>query len=248
MKEMLKVASLSFSYPGVGTVIDEIDLTVNEGERVGIIGPNGAGKTTLFQCICGVLAAEKGEIYTGSKRILPGTFNPEVGYIFQNPDDQLFCLSVSEDIAFGPRNLGLSKKEVTRRVDEVMELTGTAPFRNRPPHHLSGGEKRMAAIAAVLALEPSLVIYDEPSSNLDMRTRRRLINFINEGPGTMLISSHDLEFILETCSRVIVIDQGRIAADGNAEEIMNRGDFMLDHGLERPHSLMHKFRDHKHQG
>lgn len=205
MKDVIKIDSLSFSYPDTGRALDEISFTVREGERIGIIGPNGAGKTTLFQCICGVLEAERGLVYAGSKEVSPGTFNPEVGYIFQNPDDQLFCVSVYEDIAFGPRNLGLSKEEVNARVEKVLALTGTAELKDRPPSPLRG-EKRMVAIAAVLALQPSLLIYDEPASNLDMRTRRRLISFINEGAGTLLISSHDLEFILETCSRVIVLE------------------------------------------
>ena len=176
MASVLSVEGLTFSYDNEVPVFEDISFAVNKGERVGIIGPNGAGKTTLFHLLCGLLKPGTGNITINGTKGEPGTFNRDVGYIFQNPDDQLFHVSVYDDIVFGPLNLGLSREETCRRAEEVMELTGITHLKNRPPHHLSGGEKRMVAIAAVKAMAPQILIYDEPSSNLDMRSRRRLIN------------------------------------------------------------------------
>lgn len=235
---VLSVSNLSFSYPDRSLVLKDLNLEVWPGERVGIIGPNGAGKTTFFMLICGVLKTTSGEIRLFGKPVVPGEFRPEVGLVFQNPDDQLFCPSVRDDVAFGPRNLGLPEEEVEDRVREAFAVTGIQELGDYPPHHLSGGQKRMAAIAGVLAMRPRLVIYDEPTSNLDIRYRRRLIRFLRGARETMLIASHDLEFILEVCDRVILIDEGRIVADGSPREIMGNVDLMEAHGLERPHSLV----------
>ncbi|MGQ9497786.1 MAG: energy-coupling factor ABC transporter ATP-binding protein [Desulfotomaculales bacterium] len=235
---VLVVSGLSFNYPDKPHVLQDVGLKVWAGERVGIIGPNGAGKTTLFLLICGVLKPVAGEIRLFGKPVLPGAFIPEVGMIFQNPDDQLFCSSVEEDVAFGPRNLGLPKEEVEARVAEALTVTGTSGLADRAPHHLSGGEKRLVAIAGVLAMRPRLVIYDEPTSNLDIRYRRRLINFLRAAQETMLIASHDLEFILEVCNRVVLLDGGRIIANGSPRVVMGDVALMEAHGLERPHSLV----------
>ncbi|GAW93099.1 energy-coupling factor ABC transporter ATP-binding protein [Calderihabitans maritimus] len=237
-KSVLSVSNLSFSYPDRYLVLKDLNLEVWPGERVGIIGPNGAGKTTFFMLICGVLKVTSGEIRLFGKPVVPGEFRPEVGMVFQNPDDQLFCPSVRDDVAFGPENLGLPKEEVEARVREAFAVTGIQELGDYPPHHLSGGQKRMAAIAGVLAMRPRLVIYDEPTSNLDIRYRRRLIRFLRSARETMLIASHDLEFILEVCDRVILMDEGRIVADGNPRVIMGDVDLMEAHGLERPHSLV----------
>ncbi|MBO8128351.1 MAG: ABC transporter ATP-binding protein [Peptococcaceae bacterium] len=238
-KIVLEVSGLSFHYPDRPSVLQDISFEVCSGERVGVIGPNGAGKTTLFMLICGLFKPSSGEIRLFRKRVIPGEFCPEVGLVFQNPDDQLFCPSVEDDVAFGPRNLGLPKDEVDARVREALEVTGVLDLRNRPPHHLSGGEKRLVAIAGVLAMHPRLVIYDEPTSNLDIRYRRRLIRFLQtSSQEAMLIASHDLEFILEVCRRVILMDGGKIVADGNPREILGNVTLMEAHGLERPHSLV----------
>ncbi len=244
---MIKIDNISFSYDAGHPVLNNVSLTVNKGESLGVIGPNGAGKTTLFHLLCGILSPDAGEIIINGKIIKNAEFNPETGLIFQNPDDQLFNISVFEDIAFGPVNMGLSKDEVLERVEQAMNITGISLLAERPPHHLSGGEKRMAAIASVIALKPELLIYDEPTSNLDMRGRRRVIDFINGAKHTSLIASHDMEFILETCGRVIIIDEGGIAADGETSLIMENKELMLHHGLESPHSLQHKKGSHVHR-
>jgi len=243
---MIQIESLRFDYLEKAGVLSDISLSILKGERVGIAGPNGAGKTTLFHLLCDILKPASGVMRINGSDVEPGKFNPDIGFIFQNPDDQLFNATVFDDIAFGPVNLGLERDEVMGRVTNAMEITGTGELKERPPHHLSGGEKRMVAIASVLSMNPQVVILDEPSSNLDMRTRRKLIEFINSGIKTALVSSHDLEFILETCDRVVIIDGGRIEADGSSREIMNDEGLMLNHGLERPHSLMHLMKDHNH--
>lgn len=244
---MINIKDIFFSYDRHNPVLSGVNLAVDKGENLGIIGPNGAGKTTFFYLLCGILIPQKGEIKVNGKVIKGAEFNPETGFIFQNPDDQLFNISVYEDIAFGPVNMGLDKNEVKRRTKEAMEITGIEHLAERPPHHLSGGEKRMAAIASVISMNPELMIYDEPTSNLDMRGRRRVIDFINNSEHTNLISSHDLEFILETCERVIIIDEGRIVTDGDTSSVMFDEELMIRHGLERPHSLLHKKKDHVHK-
>jgi cobalt/nickel transport system ATP-binding protein len=233
----LRVAGLEFSYPDLPGTLRGVNVEVRSGERVGIVGPNGAGKTTLFHLLCGVLQPDAGSIEVFGAPVLPGEFRPEVGLIFQNPDDQLFCPSVRDDVAFGPQNMGLPPKEVHARVAEALETTGTRELADRPPHHLSGGEKRMVSIAGVLAMRPRLVIYDEPSANLDIRSRRRLIRFLLDSGETFLLSSHDLELVLEVCDRVLLMDGGRIVADGAPHEVMGDVALMERHGLERPHSL-----------
>lgn len=181
------------------------------------------------------------------KRVNQGDFHPEIGMVFQNPDDQLFCPSVREDVAFGPRNLGLTKEDVESRVEEVLSTTVTAGLADRPPHHLSGGEKRMVSIAGVLAMQPRLVIYDEPNANLDIRSRRRLIRFLQTSDQTMLVASHDLELILEICDRVVLMDEGCIVANGDPRRLMSNAELMEAHGLEKPHSLVSHAEPH-HEG
>ncbi|RMF20905.1 MAG: ABC transporter ATP-binding protein [Cyanobacteria bacterium J083] len=214
-----------------------LDLHITEGERVGLIGANGAGKTTLFLTICGILSAKQGEIYVFGRKIQVGRFNPDIGLVFQNPVDQLFCPTVRDDVAFGPENLGLSPLEVNLRVQQALAVTGTSHLIDRIPHHLSGGEKSMVAIASVLSLQPKFILYDEPSANLDLQARRRLINFLQTSPQTILVASHDLEMILEVCDRVLVLNHGTIVADGQPLEIMKNRELMTNNGLEVPKSL-----------
>ncbi|MBC6423525.1 MAG: ABC transporter ATP-binding protein [Hormoscilla sp. SP12CHS1] len=234
VKPAIAVCNLCFSYPDKWHVLQNLSLTIQPGERVGLIGPNGAGKTTFFLLICGVLQPTAGEIVLWDKPVVAGEFRPEVGLVFQNPNDQLFSASVRDDVAFGPENLGLSPAEVDDRVQAALSLTGVLELAARVPHHLSGGEKRMVAIASVLAMHPQLVIYDEPSANLDLRARRRLIDFLQDSNETLVISSHDLELILELCDRVLLLDQGQIVADGPPQEVMADWQLMQEHGLETP--------------
>ncbi len=226
-----------FAYPDVPCVLNEITLRIQPGERLGVIGPNGAGKTTLFLTICGVLRPSSGVVRLFGKPVVPGEFRPDVGLVFQNPNDQLFSPSVWDDVAFGVENLGYSEAEVTERVHQTLDQLGILEYRDRPPHHLSGGQKRMVAIAGVLAMQPQLILYDEPSANLDLRSRRRLIEFLHQSSQTLLIASHDLELILELCDRVLLLDEGAIIADGSPVEIMGDRPLMEAHGLEKPSAL-----------
>ena len=244
IEQALSITDLRFSYPDNPEVLRGVQLTIAAGEHVGLIGPNGAGKTTLFHSICGVLKPTAGEIQLFGKPVQPGKFHPEVGLVFQYPDDQIFSPSVRDDIAFGPLNMGLPPDEVTRRVAETMARMEIAEFAERPPHHLSGGQKRTVAIAGVQAMHPQLVIYDEPSANLDIRSRRRLITYLQNSDETLLVSSHDLELILEVCQRVFLLDDGHIIASGPTREIMADSALMEAHGLERPHSLAYHVEPH----
>ncbi len=235
----ISIQHLHVAYPNQKLILSDLNLAVRSGERVGVIGPNGAGKTTCFHSICGLLTPKSGSIEILGRPVMPGQFQPEVGLVFQNPDDQLFSASVWDDVAFGPENMGLTAPEVRQRVKQALWLTGTTDLIDQPPHHLSGGQKRMVAIAGILAMQPQVIIYDEPSANLDMRSRRRLIQFLQDSQGTLLIASHDLEFILEVCDRVIVLNKGRIVADGPCPIIMGNQSLMEANALEKPHSLTH---------
>lgn len=242
--DALNITNLTFAYPEV-QVLRGIDLNIAQGERVGLIGPNGVGKTTLFHVVCGILAPTGGDVTLFGDPVQPGQFHPEVGLVFQYPDDQLFSPSVYDDIAFGPLNMGLELDEVDRRVKRALEITGIEKLGKRAPHHLSGGQKRMVAIAGIMAMEPQLIIYDEPSANLDMRARRRLIDFMKQSEETLLVSAHDLELVLEVCERVILLDEGQIVAQGNPHELMADEALMLAHGLETPHSLRPHIHTHE---
>ncbi|PPS45586.1 energy-coupling factor ABC transporter ATP-binding protein [Chroococcidiopsis sp. TS-821] len=234
----IAIQNLSFSYQNRLKVLQNINIIIHAGERVGLIGANGSGKTTLFLLTCGVLKPTAGNIILFDKPVAVGEFRPEIGLVFQNPNDQLFLPSVRDDIAFGPENMGLTATEVEERIQEAVSLTGVQNLIERVPHNLSGGEKCMVAIAGVLAMRPQVVLYDEPSANLDMRSRRRLIQFLQRSPQTMMISSHDLELILEVCDRVLLLGEGQIVADGNPRDIMSNQQLMEAHGLEKPFSLM----------
>ncbi len=241
---IVEVKNLEFKYPDTDRVIDNISFTLEKGEKCGIIGPNGAGKTTLFHLMCGLLKPSSGSIHINNRPVEHNTFNPSIGYVFQKTDDMLFTASVYEDISFGPLNLGLETRVVKDRVQAAMEITGTGHLTDRPPHHLSGGEKRMVAIASVIAMRPEIIIYDEPTSELDMRTRRNLISFLNDSRETTLIASHDLEFILETCGRVLLVNEGQLVTRGIPSAVMKDEELMLRNGLERPHSLLHGITHH----
>jgi len=234
---LLTVSNLSYGYPGCDPVLHSVSTHIYPGERIGLIGPNGAGKTTFFHAICGLLAPDGGELWLGDRPILPREFRPELGLVFQNASDQLFSLTVRDDIAFGPINMGLDEDTVNERIEMALQLTGTAAFADRAPHHLSGGERRMVAIASVLAMQPQFVIYDEPSANLDLRARRRLIHFLQAAEQTLMVASHDLEMLMEVCDRLLLLDGGCIIADGSPQEILANTELMTDHGLEVPSLL-----------
>jgi cobalt/nickel transport system ATP-binding protein len=237
----LVVTDLSYVYPPEQTALERISLAVAAGESVGLVGPNGAGKTTLFLCLAGVLGVPRGCISLAGldpaepaqRKRLPR----HVGIVFQNSDDQLFNTTVFDDVAFGPLNLGLPPDDVRHRVAEALERVGLTGFEGRVPYHLSGGEKRRTALAGVLAMRPDVLLLDEPSMYLDPRGRRELIQLINALSNTKLIASHDLEMILQTCTRAVVLDRGRVIADGPVRELFGNRSLMEAHGLEVPHSL-----------
>ena len=235
------VQALSFAYPGGKTALDQVHFTIGRGETVGLVGPNGAGKTTLFLCLAGVLPVPPGHVRLAG--LDPG-IRPErarlpahVGIVFQNSDDQLFSTTVADDVAFGPLNLNLARDEVKRRVAEALERVGLAGCDDRMPHHLSGGEKRRAALAGVLAMRPEILLLDEPSMFLDPRGRRELMGLLRELGGTQVIGSHDLDMILDLCGRVIVLDHGRLVADDDAPKVLADQALMDRHGLEVPYRL-----------
>jgi cobalt/nickel transport system ATP-binding protein len=237
----VEVTDLSFAYPHGARALDGLTFAVRPGECVGLVGPNGAGKTTLFLCLTGVLPGKAQAVRVGGldvhdpaqRRKLP----QRVGIVFQNSDDQLFCSTVQDDVAFGPLNLGLGPDEARRRVAEALGRVGMAGQEARVPLHLSGGEKRRVALAGVLAMRPEVLLLDEPSMFLDPRGRRELIGLLNGLEGTKLIASHDLEMILATCRRVLVLDAGRIVADGETRAVLGDAALMEAHGLEVPASL-----------
>ena len=238
----ISLRNLCFSYGNERSILTDLNLEITTGETVGLIGANGAGKTSLFLTICGILQSTYGEVKLFDRPIQAGQFNPEIGLVFQNPDDQLFCPTVWDDVAFGLENIELSPEEIATRINAALSLTGVTHLADRISHQLSGGEKCMVAIAAVLAMLPQIVLYDEPSANLDLRARRRLIHFLQACHETTIISSHDLELILEVCDRVVMLNQGRVVADGNPEKIMKDRNLMEANGLEVPHSLTHNHR------
>lgn len=234
----LAVEGLHFAYPDQPPVLNGVSFNVRPGERAGLIGANGTGKTSIFLLISGVLKPGAGAIAAFGEPVRKGSFHPEIGLVFQNPSDQLFSASVRDDVAFGPVNMGLPPAEVCARVEQALLTTGTQALAERPPHHLSGGEKRMVSIASVLAMQPRLLLFDEPDANLDIQARRRLIGFLQAAPQTLLVASHDLELILEVCDRVLLLDGGRVVADGAPAQVMGDAALMMTHGLEKPHSLI----------
>jgi cobalt/nickel transport system ATP-binding protein len=237
----IRVAGLTYAYPGGQKALNVVRFEVRAGESVALVGPNGAGKTTLFLCLAGVLSAGRGVLEVAGldpadpaqRRGLPA----RLGIVFQNSDDQLFCPTVFDDVAFGPLNLGLPAEEVRARVREGLERVGLAGFEERVPLHLSGGEKRRVALAGVLAMRPGVLLLDEPSMYLDPRGRRELIGLINSLGTTRLIAAHDLELILQTCGRVLLLDGGRLIADGPSRQVLADAALMEAHGLEVPYSL-----------
>ena len=239
-KVSIALKNLGYNYSKERAALTDINLEVLAGEKVGLIGANGAGKTTLFMTICGILSPNYGDVRILNRPIVPGTFNPDIGLVFQNPDDQLFCATVRDDVAFGAENMGLAADEIAERVETALSLTGVSHLIDRIPHHLSGGEKCMVAIATVLAMQPQVILYDEPSANLDLKARRRLIRFLQASGETIMISSHDLELVLEVCERVILLNQGRVIADGSPQKIMSDRILMESNNLEVPHSLTHE--------
>jgi cobalt/nickel transport system ATP-binding protein len=230
---------LRFQY-GDGTLaLQGISLTVNAGESVALVGPNGSGKSTLLMHLVGLLQGQ-GEIVVAGLPVVK-THLPEirrrVGLVFQHPDDQLFLLRLYDDVAFGPRNQGLAPDDVHARVTEALARVRLDGYVDRVAHHLSTGEKKRAALATVLAMQPEILLLDEPSSNLDPRSRRDLQRILAELPVTKIIATHDMEFALALCNRAVILDAGQVVADGPCRALFADADLMERHGLEVPASL-----------
>ncbi len=242
LEPILEVHDLGYAYPQGTSALAGVTFAIAEGERIALVGPNGAGKTSLFHCLCGVLVPQTGDGRVAGLDLRDPTqrrrLSDQVGIVFQNPDDQLFSSTVLDDVAFGPLNLGLSADEVRTRSTEALHRVGLRGVEERVPWHLSGGEKRRVALAGVLAMRPRILLLDEPSMYLDPRGRRGLIDLLNALGGTQVIATHDLEFVLATCSRVLLMDGGKLIADGAARAILSDAALMEGHGLEVPASLV----------
>ena len=247
MSPAITISGLSYAYPDGTKALHDIRLSVATGECVGLLGPNGSGKSTLLRHLNGILperlGATTGAVAVHGEPITSTNVHSvrrEIGLMFQDPDDQLFCATVREDVCFGPQQLGLSDDDVAARGQHALQGVGLLHLGDRPPHHLSSGEKRRACLAGVLACNPSILMLDEPTSGLDPRGRRELIALLRTIDATMLIASHDLEFVVELCPRSIILDGGRIIADGATTTLLADEALMLAHGLERPHILQHR--------
>ena len=237
MTTALSVSQLSFSYPDGHAALSGIDIAIETGQRVALLGPNGAGKTTLALHLNGVKTADTGSICVGDttlKDSTVGEIRRRVGLVFQDSNDQLFMPTVGEDVAFGPANLGLKGTELDARVAEALQAVGATDLEKRAPHHLSGGERRRAAIAGVLAMRPDILVLDEPTSGLDPAGRRELISLLQELPITQIVITHDLPMALELCDRAIIMDAGSIVADGATSDILQNVDLLSQHRLELP--------------
>ena len=239
---MLKVSGVSVKYQVTDErcAVSDIGFSLKAGERVALIGANGAGKSTLLLALCGIIEPQSGEISICGTVMEKKTLNDlrkKTGMVFQNPDDQLFMPSVYADITFGPRNYGVPEETIKEKAHIVMRQLGISHLKERLSHKLSSGEKRLAVLAGILIMEPSILLMDEPSSFLDPKARRRLIGILDELPETMLIATHDLDFALDLCSRAVLLKEGRIYSDAPAGEILRDAALLKECGLELPLSL-----------
>ncbi len=234
---MITVERVSFSYPDGTRALHDLSLTVMTGESTGIVGANGAGKSTLVNHLNGWYLPQTGKITINGVVLLKKNrelIRKQAGLVFQNPDDQLFMSRLYDDIVFGPENLGMNKQKTAEEAERILRDFDLWELRDKPPSRLSQGQKRFAAFAAVLMMHPSVLVMDEPTSDLDPRNRKRLISLVNALPATRVTVSHDLDFIWDTCSEVCIMSKGRIAAKGAAKEILRNRDLLEANGLELP--------------
>jgi cobalt/nickel transport system ATP-binding protein len=246
MKAAIEVRDLSYTYPDGKQALQGVSFTVQEGECVGLIGPNGSGKSTLLLHLNGILPPRPSGSPALSVLGLPATaenlpaIRRSVGLLFQDPDDQLFCPTVYEDVAFGPQQFGMDDGQVRSAVLEALARVGISGFERRSPHHLSGGEKQRVCLAGILACRPAVLALDEPTSDLDPRGKRDLTALLQSLTATKIIAAHDLELVVRLCTRTLVLDGGMIVADGPTIELLSDETLMLKHGLEKPHILQHR--------
>ena len=237
MHHSIEVEHLSFSYPDGHPAPKDVSLSIQPCEKVALVGPNGAGKSTLILHLNGIFTSPQGLVKVCGLQAAPGTLGrlrAMVGLVFQSPDDQLFSPTVYDDVAFGPLYQGLAAGEVNRRVEQALAAVHMTDYVRRVSHHLSMGEKKRIAIATVLSMQPEVLVLDEPTAGLDPRARRSLINLLRELPLTMLVSTHDMLMVSDLFPRMVIMDEGRVVADGSTELLMNDAALLEAHGLERP--------------
>jgi len=234
---VLDVRGLAYAYPDGHQALFGVDLHVHRGERVALLGPNGAGKTTLVLHLNGIIAAGAGSVHVSGLPVTKENLlevRRRVGVVFQDPDDQLFMPSVRDDVAFGPANLGVRGAALDKRVIDALDRVGMVDFIDRPPHHLSFGQRRRVAVATVLAMEPEVLVLDEPSSNLDPASRRELADILRSLDVTVLMVTHDLPYAYELCPRSVVLSDGVVVADGSTRDVLTDDALMAAHRLELP--------------
>lgn len=233
----IELEHLHFAYPDGTEALHGIDLRIARGEKVALVGPNGAGKSTLMLHLNGIHAATHGAVRIGGVTVDRTTvkrIRAQVGLVFQDPDDQLFSPTVFEDVAFGPIHLGMSADEVHDRVERALAAVGMSGFERRVPHRLSIGQRKRVALATVLSMDPTVLVFDEPSAGLDPRGRRELIELLRGLDHTMLVSTHDMRLVAECFPRMVVMDGGLVVGDGATTELLADDAFLRSHGLERP--------------
>jgi cobalt/nickel transport system ATP-binding protein len=240
MNTALEISDLTFSYPDGRQVLNCVNLQIDKGERVALLGPNGAGKTTLVMHLNGILLSDQGIVkVAGIKVDKENLFEvrKRVGLVFQDPDDQLFMTTVRDDVAFGPSNIGIQGEELNEVVDYALDQVKMKEFADRPPHHLSFGQRRRVAVATVLAMKPDILVLDEPSSNLDPASRRELAEILLNLDVTIFMVTHDLPYALEICPRAAILNNGKIVADGNTRDLLGDEELMESNRLELPFGM-----------
>lgn len=239
-KKAIEIKNLNFSYPDSTIALKNISFSVLSGETCGIIGPNGAGKSTLLLHLNGIFRGN-GQVIIFGEKIQKNNLKEirsKVGVVFQDPNDQLFMPTIFDDIAFGPLNFGMKQEEINRKVNKILKNMGLEDLEKKPSHHLSSGERKKASLATVLVLEPEILIFDEPTVSLDPGTRRMFIDLFKEIKGTKIIASHDIDMIYETCSRIILMDNGKIIKEGSTYNILKNEKLLKNHNLEVPISIL----------
>lgn len=237
----VELRGVEFSYPDGRVALRGVDLSVAAGERVALLGPNGSGKTTLALHLNGILRASAGSMTVAGLELDDANLSEirrRVGLVFQDPNDQLFMPTVREDVAFGPANLGLTGEELDERVTETLEQLDAGDLAGRPPHHLSGGEKRRASLATVLAMDPEILVFDEPSTGLDPAARRDLISRLQSLDMTQVLITHDLSLALEICPRSVIVNEGVVVADGATRDLLGDAGLLAANRLELPYGLV----------
>lgn len=236
----LEIKNLAFAYPDGNQALFGVNLTIQKGERVALLGPNGAGKTTLVLHLNGIHETQQGEVLIAGTKVdnenkeTLKLIRSKVGIVFQDPDDQLFMPTVEEDVAFGPYNMGLRDDDLEKVVDESLNAVGMLEYKDRPPHHLSFGQRRRVAVATVLAMKPEILILDEPSSNLDPASRRELAEILEKLNITVLMVTHDLPYAYELCERSVILSKGKIVADDLTKNILGNQELLNNNRLELP--------------